>query len=181
MDLPSFRYHPDPLATGSVKASRVTCECCFKARGFIYCGPVYADEELDESICPWCIASGEANRRFDAEFVDSAGVGGVRGWPVVDDEVIEEVALRTPGFSGWQQERWWTHCDDAAEYLGRAGAADVAKHGSVTVEHLRDDLGWDEGQQFDDYVKSLDAKGQPTAYLFRCRHCGEVGGYSDFT
>src|SRR5580698_1256897 len=39
--LPSFRYHPDPLATGAVKPSDVVCSCCQRNRGFIYTGPVY--------------------------------------------------------------------------------------------------------------------------------------------
>jgi uncharacterized protein CbrC (UPF0167 family) len=35
------------------------------------------------------------------------------------------VAQRTPGFTGWQQERWLYHCSDAAAYLGRVGWDDV--------------------------------------------------------
>ena len=44
-------------------------------------------------------------------------------------------------------------------------------HGSATLEFLRAELGWDPGKQFDDYVRTLDPDGQPTAYLFRCLHC----------
>jgi uncharacterized protein CbrC (UPF0167 family) len=181
MDLPTFRYHPDPISTGSIDESDNECACCGQRRGYIYTGPVYAVEELDESICPWCIASGEAHTRFNAEFVDAAGVGGHGSWGRVPKAVVEEVAYRTPGFTAWQQERWWTHCGDAAQFLGRAGASDVVRHGAATVEFLRADLGWDPGKQFDDYIHALDADGQPTAYLFRCVHCGAVGGYSDFT
>ncbi|MGV8422639.1 CbrC family protein, partial [Pseudomonas aeruginosa] len=31
--LPHFRYHPEPLASGSIEASATTCQCCGKARG----------------------------------------------------------------------------------------------------------------------------------------------------
>lgn len=181
MDLPTFRYHPDPISTGSIVESDNECVCCGQRRGYIYTGPVYAVEELDESICPWCIASGEAHSRFDAEFVDAAGVGDRGSWEKVPRSIVEEVAFRTPGFAGWQQERWWTHCGDAAQFIGRAGSSDALAHGSATIEVLRADLGWTPGKKFDDYVLALDADGQPTAYLFRCLHCGAVGGYSDFT
>jgi uncharacterized protein len=180
MRLPSFRYHPDPIATGSFVESDSECVCCGERRGYVYSGPVHATEELTDSLCPWCIANGDAHSRFDAEFVDAAAVGDHGSWEQVSRDVVEEVAYRTPGFTGWQQERWWTHCGDAAQFLGPAGASEVLSHGSRTLEFLRVDLGW-EGEQFDEYVRTLDANGEPTAYLFRCRHCGAVGGYSDFT
>jgi uncharacterized protein len=41
MDLPVFRYHPDPIASGSIVASGAQCACCGARRGFIYTGPVY--------------------------------------------------------------------------------------------------------------------------------------------
>lgn len=119
--LPSFKYHPDPIATGAIEPSSETCKCCNQARGFIYIGPVYARDDYDHSICPWCIADGSAHAKLGASFSDDVGVGGGGAWCVVPGSVVDEVANRTPGFSGWQQEQWWTHCDDAAQFLGRAG------------------------------------------------------------
>ncbi|MFA8325886.1 CbrC family protein [Burkholderia ubonensis] len=29
-------------------------------------------------------------------------------------------------------------------------------------------------------LAALDKDGAPTAYVFRCRHCGAPGGYQDF-
>jgi uncharacterized protein CbrC (UPF0167 family) len=116
-ELPVFKYHPSPLSTGSIESSDAVCACCGTARGFIYHGPVYAVEEITK-VCPWCIVDGSAHEKWDAEFVDSAGVGGYGKWCEVPIEVIEEVAYRTPGLSAIQQERWWTHCGDAAEFLG---------------------------------------------------------------
>ena len=29
------------------------------------------------------------------------------------------------------------------------------------------------------YLNVLDANESPTAYVFQCRHCGALGGYSD--
>lgn len=179
MPLPAFKYHPNPIQTGSIQARDTVCECCGKARGYIYVGPVYAVEELEECICPWCIASGLAAEKFDADFVDPDGVG--QGWEPVKQDIVQEVSRRTPGFPGWQQERWWTHCSDAGEFIGRAGAEEVMAHGDFTMTSMREDTGLDDPSKLQSYVDMLSKDGQPTAYLFRCRTCGMVGGYSDCT
>jgi hypothetical protein len=80
LPLPTFRYHPDPVATGSIAASDKPCLACQQVRGFIYTGPVYVEADVDEAICPWCIADGSAHAQFDAEFVDTAGIGGDGDW-----------------------------------------------------------------------------------------------------
>jgi uncharacterized protein len=130
----AFRYHPDPIATGSLVASHEACERCGQARGLIYTGPTYAVAEV-EVICPWCIADGSAALDFDAEFTT------VDGAPAdVPATVLDEVLHRTPGFAGWQQERWLFHCSDAAEFLGRVGFRDVAELSTV-IQSLLDDGG----------------------------------------
>ncbi|NJM78348.1 MAG: hypothetical protein HC852_24435, partial [Acaryochloridaceae cyanobacterium RU_4_10] len=48
-ELPQFRYHPAPLVTGMVEPSLVLCGCCQQVRGFIYVGPVYGEQDLQES------------------------------------------------------------------------------------------------------------------------------------
>ncbi|WP_130510106.1 CbrC family protein [Krasilnikovia cinnamomea] len=176
--LPPFRYHPDPVATGSVVAEEVVCVCCGRQRPFTYVGPVYAVEELGRRLCPWCVADGQAASLFDAQFTEV-------GWRVPDDvaaEVTEEVLQRTPGFAGWQQERWLHHCGDAAEFHGPVGAAELAAFPDalecVRLE-VRGDGGWS-AEQVEGYVQSLSKDGQPTAYLFRCRRCGAHLAYSDF-
>ena len=67
------------------------------------------------------IADGTAAERFDAEFTDV-------GTHVPDDvprEVLEQIARRTPGFSGWQQEHWLYHCGDGAAFEGVDDDADA--------------------------------------------------------
>ncbi len=44
-------------------------------------------------------------RRFGAAFIDTYGIGGGE-WDEVPDAVVSEIACRTQGFQGWQQERW---------------------------------------------------------------------------
>ena len=70
MTLPAFRYHPDPVRSGSVVASDDPCACCGQARGYLYAGPLYG-EETEARVCPWCIADGTAHESLGAEFVDS--------------------------------------------------------------------------------------------------------------
>jgi len=97
-ELPDFRYHPDPVGTESIQPSNDHCRCCERLRGFIYVGPVYADDNLEDTLCPWYIADGSAHQQYDAAFTDAAGVG--LGWEPVPTRVVEEVSFRTPGVRG---------------------------------------------------------------------------------
>ena len=169
--LPSFRYHPDPVATGSVVRSDAACVVCGEARGFVYDGPVFSREHDDEPICPWCIADGAAHERYRAYFTDSEGFD-------VPREVLDEVMQRTPGFSGWQQEHWLAHCGDAAAFLGRAGTDELPPDAVESIREEVAEYGWP-ADDVEEYVESLDAEGSPTAYLFRCLHCGRHLAYSD--
>jgi uncharacterized protein CbrC (UPF0167 family) len=178
--LPTFKYHPDPIGTGSVVPSAAACRNCGRIRGHVYAGPVYAVEDLDEALCPWCIADGSAAERFAAEFTDAAGIGDGGRWGNVPEAVVEEVAQRTPGFAGWQQERWWAHCGDAAAFLGRAGHRDLAGRWSAALPVIRTEAGLDaDDAGWSAYLGALDADQAPTAYVFRCLRCGQLGGYSD--
>lgn len=178
MTLPTFTYHPDPVATGSVVPSDKPCACCGEVRGYIYAGPVYATEALDQCLCPWCIADGSAHRKFEATFTDETGVGGYGDWDPVPEAVVE-ISTRTPSFLAWQQERWWTHCGDGALFLGSAGRKEVEACGPELIQALREEAGLDESGEWQEYFAALDKEGSPTAYVFRCRKCGQLGGFSD--
>jgi uncharacterized protein CbrC (UPF0167 family) len=94
--------------------------------------------------------------------------------------VVDEVVHRTPGFAGWQQERWWTHCGDAAAFLGRAGRRELEKRWAGALPEIRADAGLSsDDADWVRYLAALDADGAPTAYVFRCLHCGQLGGYTD--
>lgn len=106
--LPSFKYHPDPLATGSIRESDETCACCGRAHGYVYNGPAFGEDYDDEPICPWCIADDRAHAELGVTFQDEALIPGSDfvGAPNVRQAVMAEVSQRTPGFTGWQQEQW---------------------------------------------------------------------------
>jgi hypothetical protein len=97
--LPTFKYHSDPIATGSIIPSDNVCQCCGQNRGFIYVGPVYGAEAmgLRDRLCLWCIADGSAHQKYGAEFTDAAVVGSRRrGWDEVPNEVMELVVIPIP-------------------------------------------------------------------------------------
>jgi uncharacterized protein CbrC (UPF0167 family) len=94
--------------------------------------------------------------------------------------VVMQVATRTPGFSGWQQEHWPYHCGDAAAFLGRVGWDELQSHPDA-LETLRQELDADAraADEVEEHLTALDKEGEATAYLFRCRHCGRQLAYSD--
>src|SRR5918995_4344099 len=97
-DLPRFRFHPDPLATGAVIASDKVCVVCNLARGFI-CTHESSD---DAPVCPWCLADGTAAKKLKTAFGGHCEEFGLAGacWP--DEATSEELFRRTPGFESWQ-------------------------------------------------------------------------------
>src|SRR5262245_40636119 len=157
--LPIFRYHPDPIRTGAVKQSDVGCVCCGNARGYIYVGAVYGKrrEELHGRLCPWCIASGEASRRFDALFAD--------GFPLsragVPAKVIEEVTKRTPRYISWQQETWLSHCGDACGFHGDASREDLERLAPEDREQFLKEFRLDE-QRWSDLKRYYKPQGDPS-------------------
>lgn len=177
LPLPAFRYHPDPLASGSVTASARKCKCCKRARGFIYTGPVYAEKDLDEALCPWCIADGSAAEKFEATFVDSEAF--------VDDAseaAVKEITERTLGFSAWQSEQWPSCCGEPAAFVTPAGIAEIRARfyqleGSLMM-HIVHELGISGGaaRQF---LESLRRDQSPTVFVFKCHHCDTQPFYVD--
>lgn len=174
--LPAFRYHPDPVRSGSVGEATVECVACGKPRTHVYVGPVYAEGEYSGKLCPWCIADGTAASKFDAEFTDV-------GWgvpPEISALVRDEVAHRTPGFQAWQQDHWLYHCGDACAFLGRIGRQELEDlpNARDVLMHENDEFGWTENES-KEFVDGLDADGDTAAYLFRCLACGTHLAFSD--
>ncbi|MDE7244154.1 MAG: CbrC family protein [Oscillospiraceae bacterium] len=163
-NLPRFKYHPDPIATGSFREldGPVICPCCKKETSIIYAGPFYSINNV-ENLCPYCIASGAAAEKFSGEFQDSESVD-----EVSDPAKLEELTQRTPGYCGWQQEYWRAHCDDYCAYLGTVGYAELEELG--LADEIRETLPNDwYSEIFTDVTKD----GSIAGYLFQCLHCGK--------
>ena len=51
-ELPFFKYHPNPLKTGTFETDKtVVCDCCGKETDVYYSGPFYSVEDV-EYLCP---------------------------------------------------------------------------------------------------------------------------------
>ncbi len=178
-DIPVFRYHEDPLRSGSVIKSDVICECCGEGRGYVYTGPVYSEVELSDSLCPWCIADGSAHARFDATFVDSEGID-----DSANDAQRVLITQRTPGFASWQSEQWLSCCDEPAAFVGVAGAEDIRQRypqlEGPLLSHIIYEHGISGGAA-NQLLAALRRDQSPTAFVFRCLQCATLLGYIDRT
>ena len=173
LGLPAFRYHPNPLETGAFEESAdgVVCDCCGKTTHIFYTGPFYAVEDI-EYLCPECISSGEAARKYDGCFQDDCSLDN----GVDDPEKLDELIHRTPGYSGWQQEYWRAHCGDYCAYLGHVGARELRALG--VLEEVLDDPMWDDEQK--KMIQESVNGGHLQCYLFQCLHCGKHLVWMDF-
>ena len=166
-ELPAFRYHPDPVATGAVGAAPdAVCPCCGLSTGWAYRMQPYGAGNQPDHLCPWCIADGSAAARFGSEFVSDFASG------EVPKEVVDEINLRTPGYLSWQGARWQVCCGDAAIFLGPVGW-DRLQALPDAQQSIIDD-GWSVGA-----LPNMRADGDVCAYLFRCSHCGRHLAHAD--
>ncbi len=173
--LPRFKYHPDPVSTGAIRASEEMCPCCGQKRGYEYFTTPYGETEV-EHLCPWCIFDGSASAKFAVSFVDS--------WPLsqagLPESVIDEVCNRTPAFETWQQECWLSCCGDACEFHGDAPARELRSLDESALATLSEDSGF-AVDDLSEILRYYQPKGSPAFYKFVCRHCGKVryGGDCD--
>ena len=173
LGLPAFRYHPNPLETGAFEESAdgVVCDCCGKTTHIFYTNPFFSVEDI-AYLCPACIASGEAARKYDGSFQDDFSVDD----GVDDPEKLDELIHRTPGYSGWQQEYWRAHCGDYCAFWGYVGARELRALG--VLEEVLDDPMWDEEQK--GMIRESVNGGHLQCYLFQCLHCGKHLVWMDF-
>ena len=118
--LPEFVYYPRAYEDGTIQAVENTvCPCCGKEVPCLYTGHFHfldhGHGQEFKGVCPWCIASGAAARKFHGVFCKVKDITDV---PAETQALIRE---RTPCFDGWKEEQWFSHCGDMMEYLGTAG------------------------------------------------------------
>ena len=171
MNLPIFRYHPDPLHSGSVVASTEACDGCGQRRGHLYSGPVYSEHDAEPRLCPWCIADGTAHAKLGATFVDVEAFTGE-----VSPTIAAEICERTPGHACWQGERWPVCCDDATAFIMSFGAPELHAEQRELVGALMSHIVHElqiSGGAATRVMASLDRDAGPTGHLFRCLHCDQ--------
>ena len=176
MELPKFKYHPDPVKTGSIKKSDAVCESCNKQTGYVYTGSTYSKSNV-ENLCPWCIANGNAHNKFNVEFISF-----LIAVDAIDEddedctaskEAYDEVSYRTPGFSTFQEEEWQCHCDDLCEFHGLATVRDFRKISDKETKRLLRVTYLDE-KELEELKKGDEDTENDTFFKFICRHCGEI-------
>lgn len=174
--LPKFKYHPDPIKTENIVKSDKSCVCCKKSRDYIYVASVYTTQDIEKEICPWCISDGSAAEKFGATFTDDYPLFQAK----LSDEIITEVAERTPGFISWQQENWLSHCNDACEFHGDLEIFEAKNLTEKEVQTLCVESEM-EVEDIKEILKYYEKGGNPAIYKFVCRHCREIRLYTDFT
>jgi uncharacterized protein CbrC (UPF0167 family) len=165
LNLPTFRYHVDPIGSRVFERSDTICPCCQQTPGWTYVGPLFTTEEL-AGVCPWCIASGAAAAAFDAEFVDPFAVE-----PGTSPEALDELLHRTPSHFTAQDELWPVHCGDFCAVIGRLKPAELDSLGDeifADLQALQQRL----QVNIEDFNQDLRRQHSPLwTYLFRCVRC----------
>lgn len=183
-ELPYFKYHPDPIRNGAFKFDQEKiCDCCDKKTNVYYTSPFYSVDNI-EALCPECISNGEAAEKYEGTFQDDLGLEGISPDPNDDnsgkyrDEDINELLYRTPGYHGWQQEQWLSHCNDFCAFIRYVGWAEIEDKLNEFVDLEADCEMF--GISIDDLPNYLQNGGSCQGYLFRCLHCNKYRLYFDF-
>jgi uncharacterized protein CbrC (UPF0167 family) len=150
------------------------CPSCGQQRELAYIGPFYSTEEV-HGLCPMCVADGSAAEKWDMTFVDPSGPE-----PLDDEEKLDELLRRTPGYFSAQGDPWPVHCDDYCAVVARVSWADIADR----TEELEADLDRLEahlGLSREELIAELSRESPPLwAELFRCLTCGTHRLTADF-
>lgn len=161
-----FRYHPNPIETEVFVKSDVVviCPCCGKETDIYYIGSFYCQQQV-ENLCPACIASGDAARKFNGEFQDAGYLDAVK-----DPDKLDELVHRTPGYISWQGGYWRAHCDDFCAFIGYVGVKELTERG--ILNQVLEDEKWDDDAK-EIICNYLHKEGDAVGYLFQCLHCGK--------
>lgn len=163
-ELPTFKYNPNAERLGIISKENTTCPVCGQDRDYLYQGPFYCIDDV-EGICPWCIEDGSAAKKYDGEFQDAASCD-----TVDNEEYLVELTTRTPGYSGWQQERWLSHCGDFCalkEYVGWTEIKDLIEELAEDLNEIKADYKLTQEELETYFVNN----GRIQGYLFQCLHC----------
>ena len=165
-ELPRFKYNPNAEKLGIIKKEKTNCPVCRQDRDYVYNGPFYSIDKV-EGLCPWCIKNGLAAQKYNGHFQDAASCDDVE-----KQEYLVALTTKTPGYSGWQQERWLSHCGDFCalkDYVGWAEIKDLKEELTDDISEIKADYGLTQ-EQLETYLIN---NGSMQGYLFQCLHCGK--------
>ena len=167
--LPHFKYHPDPIKTGTFKTDEVVrCNCCGKKTDIYY--SFYSDAKSKRvNVSPDCVHNGNAyatfgddinNIRYGEECAD-----------FMDKSKIEELTRCTPGYIFMQDGEWLYHCGDFCAFIGCVGWNDIEQMG--IADEIKTYIYETYFSKAEKIIDSLINSYTVTLYLFRCLHCGK--------
>lgn len=159
--LPKFRYHPNVYDNQIVTFEKGKCQCCEKEVE-VFVNSMYSKENVN-CICMECVANGSAAEKFNGSFIQDADKR------VSDDEKVEELFKRTPGYVSWQGEHWLTCCDDYCQFIGDVGIKELDEIG-ITDEVINE---YEEKTGLEVNRDYLQKAGHEAGYLFKCEHCNK--------
>lgn len=173
MNIPKFKYFPDPIKVGSIKESDQTCECCGQKRGYIYTSTMYSSQNV-EYLCPWCIHNGKAAKKFDGFFNSFGDMTDELDDPYeISEEIALEISSQTPGFASFQEEEWQVHCNDGCEFHGLATVGDLKRISQKEEERLMRISYLDKSEL--EHLQEGDSSIELDYFFkFKCRHCNEI-------
>ncbi len=173
--LPDFEYFPDPLQNGCIVKKPSFCFCCNQTRAFMYVGPIYSTDDIEE-VCPWCIADGKAASKWSASFNDVYLASNE-----VPKDVVQTIEQRTPGYETWQGNKWLFSATDALNFVGEVDGKKLLKEYDLAkIKACRVALSeWNFPPDFE--LSSVVIGGQPAIYLFQNKASSIYKAYADMT
>ena len=142
---------------------------------YIYTGPFYAEDEI-EILCPDCIKSGKASKKFDGVF--NAVVN-----EDLKQSIIDEVTKRTPSVNSWQDFEWVDCCNDLCMLYGILTWDEIEEleiEDEVTEALMNNDDFLQMEMDLEE-LKSLVNDEEINLIVFRCMHCDQFYVIIDFS
>ena len=173
MQIPKFKYNPNPIETECLEKSDKICEVCNKKQGYIATSIMSSVDDIYD-VCPWCIADGSATKKHDGEFVVH-----IENAESLSTEVLQELSYRTVAYPAYQELTWLTHCNDGCEFLGHAREQDFKYISEEEIQRLLD-----ENTFTKENIESLRTSNKmlelPYLLKFKCIHCNELKFLVDY-
>lgn len=165
LELPKFKYYPDPLGSGDIIKYETICPVCNQKREYKYIGP-FLSKQGAEGICPWCIADGSAAKKYQGSFQLNELCE-----EVSNKKFKNELLYRTPGYRAWLLGSWPSHCGDYCIYFGSVGWNETKDITELkgTFDNIRRKAGLTQPEFEETFVK----EGYIEGHLFRCSKCGK--------
>ncbi len=176
-DYPQFKYSPncyenEIFVKAEVGETKI-CQCCGSKTKYYYAS-MYCRENV-KVLCPHCIKSGAAAKKFNGVFIQDAESIETNSENYADK--TDELFHRTPGYISWQGEYWRSHCNDYCAFIGDVGIEELEQMG-IAEEVLADYATMDE-YEIEEVREYLTKAGSFAGYLFQCLHCGKYFLWAD--